>query len=109
VDLIGAISAQVPVPLVLHGSSGVPDDGLRAAIAAGISKVNVATHLNGVLTRTVRRALTDDPGLVDPRRWMGPARDAWRRRPTGCCGCSAASRPGRPRGPAGEKTDAEAV
>lgn len=76
VDLIGAIGARVPVPLVLHGSSGVPDDGLRAAIAAGISKVNVATHLNGVLTRTVRRTLADDPALVDPRRWMGPARDA---------------------------------
>jgi len=76
VDLIGAIGARVPVPLVLHGSSGVPDDGLRAAIAAGISKVNVATHLNGVLTRTVRGTLADDPALVDPRRWMGPARDA---------------------------------
>lgn len=72
VDLIGAIGARVPVPLVLHGSSGVPDDGLRAAI----SKVNEATHLNGVLTRTVRGTLADDPALVDPRRWMGPARDA---------------------------------
>ena len=42
-DLIAAIHEVVPVPLVLHGSSGVSDDGMRAAIAAGITKVNVRT------------------------------------------------------------------
>lgn len=72
--LISEIAAAVPVPLVLHGSSGVSDTGMRAAIRAGITKVNVSTHLNSVLTGSVRAVLDRDPSLVDPRRWMGPAR-----------------------------------
>jgi len=75
-DLIARIRAQVDVPLVLHGSSGVPDDGLASAVRHGMVKVNVATHLNAVLTRAVREALAADDALVDPRRWLGPGRDA---------------------------------
>ena len=74
-DLIARLAESVPVPLVLHGSSGVPDDGLVRAVAAGITKVNIATHLNAAMTRAVREALTD-PALVDPRRYLGPGRDA---------------------------------
>ncbi|MBN1402297.1 MAG: class II fructose-bisphosphate aldolase [Anaerolineae bacterium] len=44
-DLLRAIRARVDIPLVLHGGSGCSDDQFRAAIAAGISKVNVATDL----------------------------------------------------------------
>jgi fructose-bisphosphate aldolase class II len=73
--LIARLAAVVPVPLVLHGSSGVPDEGLVSAVAAGIAKVNIATHLNGALTSAVRAALAD-PALVDPRRYLGPGRDA---------------------------------
>lgn len=75
-DLIAALAAAVSVPLVLHGSSGVPDAGLRSAVAHGISKVNIATHLNAVLTGTVRAALDADTALTDPRRYLGPGRDA---------------------------------
>ena len=74
--LIGAISDAVAVPLVLHGSSGVPDDGLRSAVAAGMTKVNVATHLNKALTQAVRSSLDGDPSLVDPRRYLGAGREA---------------------------------
>jgi fructose-bisphosphate aldolase, class II len=74
--LISAIAAQVPVPLVLHGSSGVPDDGLVSAVAAGMTKVNIATHLNASMTAAVRTALERDPGLADPRKYLGPGRDA---------------------------------
>ena len=63
------------VPLVLHGSSGVPDDELVRAIGAGMTKINIGTHLNATLTRSVRRNLDDQPRLVDPRRYLGPARD----------------------------------
>ncbi|WP_347354502.1 class II fructose-bisphosphate aldolase, partial [Intrasporangium sp.] len=42
-ELIGRIRDAVPVPLVLHGSSGVDDDGLAAAVRAGMTKVNIAT------------------------------------------------------------------
>jgi fructose-bisphosphate aldolase class II len=75
-ELITAIAAAVPVPLVLHGSSGVPDDGLVAAVRHGMAKINVATQLNKVLTGAVRAALAEDEKGVDPRRWMGPGRSA---------------------------------
>ena len=74
--LIEALRAAVPVPLVLHGSSGVPDATLAAAVTAGMRKVNVSTHLNRLYTEAVREVLAADPVLVDPRRWLGPARDA---------------------------------
>ncbi|MFC1405142.1 MULTISPECIES: class II fructose-bisphosphate aldolase [Streptacidiphilus] len=74
--LIEALRAAVPVPLVLHGSSGVPDATMAAAVTAGMRKVNISTHLNRLYTEAVREALAADPALVDPRRWLGPARDA---------------------------------
>jgi fructose-bisphosphate aldolase class II len=77
-DLVAAIGAAVPVPLVLHGSSGVPDDGLADAVRAGMTKVNIATHLQGVLTAAVRERLEADRRLVDTRRYLGPGRDAVR-------------------------------
>ena len=74
--LIGDIRARVGVPLVLHGSSGVPDAGLVAAVRAGMTKINIATHLNSVFTAAVRSRLAQDPRLVDTRRYLGPAREA---------------------------------
>lgn len=74
-DLITAIAEHVPVPLVLHGSSGVPDAGLRSAVAAGMVKVNIATHLNATFTSTIRQRLAADPDTVDPRTYLGPARE----------------------------------
>ncbi|MBK8446703.1 MAG: class II fructose-bisphosphate aldolase [Micropruina sp.] len=76
VELIRAIGEAVQVPLVLHGSSGVSDEGMLQAIAAGMTKINVSTHLNQVMTAAVREALAADPALVDPRKWMAPARAA---------------------------------
>ena len=74
--LIRAIAAVVGVPLVLHGSSGVPDEGLIEAVRHGMVKINIATQLNKVLTGTVRAVLAADQTGVDPRRWLGPARSA---------------------------------
>ncbi len=74
--LIARLRAAVGVPLVLHGSSGVPDEELRAAVAAGMVKVNVGTALGIAYTRAVRARLADDPDLVDPRRYLAPARAA---------------------------------
>ncbi|MFD7076639.1 ketose-bisphosphate aldolase [Nocardioides sp. NPDC059952] len=74
--LIARIRRAVDVPLVLHGSSGVSDDGLRAAIAAGMTKINVATQLNKAFTGAVRETLEADPNLVDQRRYLGAGRDA---------------------------------
>jgi fructose-bisphosphate aldolase, class II len=75
-DLIGRLRDRVPVPLVLHGSSGVPDDELRAAVAAGITKVNIGTALNIAMTDAVRGVLDADPTLVDPRKYLAPGREA---------------------------------
>lgn len=74
--LIAALRAAVPVPLVLHGSSGVPDDELRRAVAGGIAKVNIGTALNIAFTGAVREFLAGDATTVDPRRYLAPARDA---------------------------------
>ncbi len=75
-DLIARIHRAVPVPLVLHGSSGVPDSGLAAAVTAGMTKINIATQLNKAFTAAVRACLAADPVLVDPRRYGAVARDA---------------------------------
>lgn len=75
-DLIAAIAAAVAVPLVLHGASGVPDDGLVAAVRHGMVKINVATQLNKALTAAVRASLAEDEAVVDPRRWLGRGRCA---------------------------------
>jgi fructose-bisphosphate aldolase class II len=75
-ELIARIHEQVPVPLVLHGSSGVPDDGLVEAVRAGLTKVNIATHLNNAFTVAVRTYLADHPDVVDTRKYVGAGRDA---------------------------------
>lgn len=75
-DLIAELHEVLSVPLVLHGSSGVPDDTLKKACAAGIVKVNIGTALNQAATAEVRRVLKDDELLSDPRRYLMPAREA---------------------------------
>ncbi|WP_327236027.1 class II fructose-bisphosphate aldolase [Streptomyces sp. NBC_01317] len=74
--LIATLREAVSVPLVLHGSSGVPDDEIRRAIAAGMVKINVGTALNSAFTAAVRDHLTAHPATVDPRKYLAPAREA---------------------------------
>ncbi|GAA1914597.1 class II fructose-bisphosphate aldolase [Streptantibioticus ferralitis] len=75
-ELISRLRDRLPVPLVLHGSSGVPDEEIRRAIAAGMTKINVSTHLVAAFTAEVRQRLAADPSLVDSRKYVGPARSA---------------------------------
>lgn len=74
--LITALRDAVPVPLVLHGSSGVSDQGLTRAVAAGMTKVNVSTHLNKEFTAAIRAHLAEHPEAADPRTYLRPARAA---------------------------------
>jgi fructose-bisphosphate aldolase class II len=74
--LIERLRATVPVPLVLHGSSGVPDDDLRRAVQAGMTKINIATQLNKAFTGAVRAYLDANPSVVDTRKYLGAGRDA---------------------------------
>ncbi len=75
-DLIEELAKSVGVPLVLHGSSGVSDPDLQRAVRAGMRKVNIATHLNHVFTDSIRETLSADTSLVDPRKYIKPARSA---------------------------------
>jgi fructose-bisphosphate aldolase class II len=74
--LIAEIAGKVSTPLVLHGSSGVPDAGLASAVRHGMLKINIGTHLNKAMTQALRSALAADETLVDPRTYLGPARTA---------------------------------
>ena len=75
-ELIARLRLAVAVPLVLHGSSGVPADALVAAVRGGMAKINIGTALNSAFTGSVRAALDGRPDLVDPRRYLTPARVA---------------------------------
>jgi fructose-bisphosphate aldolase class II len=70
------IRAAVDLPLVLHGSSGVNDDDILQGIKLGLAKINVATQMNKAFTGAVRQVLGADEELVDPRKYLGPAREA---------------------------------
>jgi fructose-bisphosphate aldolase class II len=91
------ISEKVSIPLVLHGASsvpqlliekankygatlsgakGIPEDEYRKAIALGIAKVNIDTDLRLAFTASVREVLANSPKEFDPRKILGPAREA---------------------------------
>jgi fructose-bisphosphate aldolase class II len=72
-ELIAALRASVPVPLVLHGSSGVAAADLRRATSGGIRKVNIGTALNVAYTGAVKSGID---AHTDPRRYLALARDA---------------------------------
>ena len=93
---IAKIGAMLSIPLVAHGSSGVPpeivqrfrdsggeigeafgiaDDDLAQACQHGIAKVNVDTDLRLAFTVGVREVLQKNPKEFDPRKILGPARD----------------------------------
>lgn len=73
-ELIGELRRAVPVPLVLHGSSGVAEPDLSSAVRAGITKVNVGTILSITYTSAVRELLAASPDLTDPRKYLTRAR-----------------------------------
>jgi fructose-bisphosphate aldolase class II len=75
-ERLASIRRGVAVPLVLHGSSGVADHDIREGIRMGLCKVNVATQLAQAFTGAVRDVLSEDGDLVDPRKYLSPARNA---------------------------------
>ncbi|CAM5261236.1 class II fructose-bisphosphate aldolase [Streptomyces aurantiogriseus] len=78
-DLLKRLAATLDVPLVLHGSSGVPDDELKAAVAGGIAKVNIGTALNQAMTGAIREYLGAHPDAVDVRTCLRAGREAMAR------------------------------
>ncbi|MFI5673589.1 class II fructose-bisphosphate aldolase [Streptomyces cellulosae] len=77
--LLKRLAWALEVPLVLHGSSGVPDDELAAAVAGGIAKVNIGTALNLAMTGAIRQFLAAHPEAVDSRTYLSVGREAMER------------------------------
>ena len=70
------ISQLTGVPLVLHGGSGIPTKDIQRAISLGTAKINVNTENQIAQTKKVREVLAEQPELYDPRKYLGPGREA---------------------------------
>jgi fructose-bisphosphate aldolase class II len=70
------IVKRVSAPIVLHGSSGVPEDAIREAISLGVAKVNIDTNIREAFTDAARKVVMENPKEIDPRKVLGPAREA---------------------------------
>jgi len=72
-ELLEAIAAAVPAPLVLHGASGLPDDQVQAAIALGVAKLNVNTELRRAFCDGLLQVAEAPPGNDALANWLAPA------------------------------------
>lgn len=70
------ISNRTGVPLVLHGGTGIPTKDIQKAISLGTAKINVNTENQMASAKRVREVLSENPDLYDPRKYLGPAREA---------------------------------
>lgn len=75
-DRIKTIKEMVNIPLVLHGSSGVPDESIKRAVSLGINKINIDTDLRIAFATAIKDFLADNPDNIDPRKILGPAKKA---------------------------------
>lgn len=75
-DILAEVSQHVEAPLVLHGGSGVSDEAIQRAISLGVAKINVNTESQVACTETVRKVLASDEAMIDPRKYLGPARES---------------------------------
>ncbi len=64
------------VPLVLHGASGANDEEITKGIAAGICKINIDTRIRMQFTEKIREIIKTNPQEIDPRKILGPAKEA---------------------------------
>ncbi len=76
IDLLKKIRETVSVPLVLHGTSGVPHGQVRACIERGICKVNYATELRIAFSDGVKGVLAANPDVFDPKKYLSAGREA---------------------------------
>ena len=74
------INKSLPVPLVLHGGTGIPDDKIRMAISKGISKINLNTELQSVWSKAVRKYLLENEDVYDPRKIISSGEAAMKER-----------------------------
>ena len=70
-DRMKIINEKLPIPLVLHGGSGIPPVQITKAIESGTSKINVNTELQIAWSDKVKEKLEEDPEVYDPRKIIG--------------------------------------
>lgn len=75
VERLSQIREVVSIPLVLHGTSGVPDDAVRECIRRGICKVNYATDLRIAFSTGLKEYLAKDPDAFDPKKYNALGRE----------------------------------
>ncbi len=66
----------VDCAIVLHGASGVPDEAIKKAISVGVQKINIDTEIRLAFTQGVRKIIKEQPNEYDPRKILGPSKDA---------------------------------
>lgn len=75
-ERLKTIRKMANIPIVLHGSSGVPDEAIKKAISLGVRKVNIDTNIREAFVGRAREELEKNPKEIDPRKILGPAREA---------------------------------
>ena len=75
IERLSEIRKVVSVPLVLHGTSGVPDDAVRECVARGMCKVNYATDLRIAFSKGLKEYLAKDPEVFDPKKYSAVGRE----------------------------------
>jgi fructose-bisphosphate aldolase class II len=70
------IGQATGLPLVLHGGTGIPTHDIQKSVSLGTAKINVNTENQITSAKAVREALAAKPNEYDPRKYMGPAREA---------------------------------
>jgi fructose-bisphosphate aldolase class II len=75
-DRIKTIKGILDMPLVLHGSSGVPSEAIEKAVSIGINKINIDTDLRIAFSNAIKDFLKENPENIDPRKILGPAKEA---------------------------------
>lgn len=73
-DILEEIKKRVEIPIVLHGSSGVPDEAIIRAIELGVRKINIDTNIREAFVKGVHKAIEGNPQEIDPRKILGPAK-----------------------------------
>lgn len=79
VERLSEIRSVVDIPLVLHGTSGVPDETVQECIRRGICKVNYATDLRIAFTKGVTAVLNEKPDTIDPKKYGAAGREEVKR------------------------------
>ncbi|MBD8004441.1 class II fructose-1,6-bisphosphate aldolase [Bacillus norwichensis] len=75
-DRMEEVMKLTGVPLVLHGGTGIPLKDIQRAISLGTAKINVNTENQISSSKRVREVLAENPEMYDPRKYLGPAREA---------------------------------